>query len=632
VTDVPVPGEPDDRTARIPRLHSDPALPPVPGAPASPGPAPQPPRRRRRAEGDTDPELAARARAAAGLPPVSPAPRREPRAAEHPPTPAGGSTTHATGATADDATTRLAPVGADERAEDSRRADDPDRSVPRRPARSFGRAAGLTVLGAVVPGAGLLAAGWRRTGAVVLALFVLLLGGAAWLATAGQRSAVRAAVSPQVLLGVMIGVGVLALLWIVVVVLGYRLLVPRRLSRVQRAAGGVLVLALVAGVATPAVAAVRLAGAQRDLVDTVFADAESATVQPPADPVNPFGDKERVNVLLLGGDGGVDREGVRTDTVIVASIETATGATTLFSLPRNLEELPFPAGSRLAELFPDGFDAGSEDESLLNAVYRNGPALYPDALGAPSANPGADWLKLGVGAALGLPIDYYVLVNLDGFSQLVDALGGITVNVNYYVPVGGEPTIGTLPDAYIAPGPDQRMDGATALAFARGRFGLTDYQRMDRQRCVLDSIVAAADPVTLLTRYQQLAATTSDIVSTDIPQAVLADFVDLAFLVKDAGIRSVVFDNTVIDSADPDYDAIRALVQQSLAPAAPAPAAGEAPTSSAAPTTAPAPTTAAPSAGAPATTAPVADVADACAYDPVTAQEALDAGQPPTRR
>ncbi len=480
------------------------------------------------------------------------------------------------------------------------------------------------MLGAVVPGTGLLAAGWRRTGIAVLAVFVLLLGGLVWLATAGQRTAVRAAVDPGLLLGVMVGVGVLALLWIAVVVLGYRLLVPRRLPGLQRAAGVLLVVLLAAGVAVPAVAVVRLAGAQRDLVDTVFADGDSATVVAPADPVNPFGDKERVNLLLLGGDGGDGREGVRTDSVIVASIETATGATTLFSLPRNLENLPFPAGTSLAELFPDGFDAGAESESLLNAVYRNGPALYPDALGAPSDNPGADWLKLGVGEALGLPIDYYVLVNLDGFSQLVDALGGITVNVNYYVPVGGEPTIGTLPDSYIAPGPDQEMDGATALAFARGRFGLTDYQRMDRQRCVLDAIVAEADPVTLLTRYQQLAATTTDIVSTDVPQSVLDDFVDLAFLVKDAGIRSVVFDDTVITPAYPDYDQIRALVQQAVGTAAPTTT--SAPSSSAAPPTAAAPTSgAAPAAGA------ADDVADACAYDPVAAQAALDAGEPPTR-
>ncbi len=591
------PGEPFDSTARIPRRELDAGRPPAPGA-----------RRSRRPEGGTDPGLAARARAAAGLPPVPPAPAARPAPATD----------------EDDVETAWVPlVDAPDRPTE----DGPDRSGPsdarrRRPARSFARAAGLTALGAVVPGTGLLAAGRRRAGAAVLAVFVLLLGGLVWLATAGQRTAVRAAVDPGVLLGVMVGVGVLALLWIAVVVWGYRLLVPRRLPRAQRVAGLLLVTVLAAAVAVPAVAAVRLAGAQRTLVDTVFADGDSATVVQPADPVNPFGDQERVNVLLLGGDGGDGRDGVRTDTVIVASIETATGATTLFSLPRNLEDLPFPAGTELAELFPDGFDAGEESESLLNAVYRNGPALYPDALGTPSDNPGADWLKLGVGEALGLPIDYYVLVNLDGFSQLVDALGGITVDVNYYVPVGGEPTIGTLPDAYIAPGPDQEMDGATALAFARGRFGLTDYQRMDRQRCVLDSIIAAADPVTLLTRYQRLAATTTDIVSTDIPQSVLDDFVDLAFLVKDAGIRSVVFDDTVIDPAYADYDQIRLLVQQALGTAAPTSAAP----SSAAPTTSAAPT----SGAAPATGA-VADVADACAYDPVAAQAALDAGEPPTR-
>ena len=288
----------------------------------------------------------------------------------------------------------------------------------------------------------------------------------------------------------------------------------------------------------PAAYAANLALVSRDLIAGVFDDGESATV---VDAPDPFGDKERVNVLLLGGDGGEDRDGVRTDSVIVASIDTDTGETTLFSLPRNLENLPFPEDSPLAEVYPDGFWAGTESESLLNAVYRNGPAEYPDILG-PTDDPGADFLKLGVGEALGLTIDYYVLVNLDGFSQLVDALGGITVNVNYWVPVGGDPGTGALPNDYIEPGPDVEMDGPTALAFARGRFGLTDYDRMARQRCTINAIIEAADPVTLLEQYQEIAETTQDIVSTDIPSRALDDFVDLAFLVKDANVRSVVFD------------------------------------------------------------------------------------------
>jgi LCP family protein required for cell wall assembly len=498
----------------------------------------------------------------------------------------------------------------------------------RRAARTFGSALGWTVVGAVVPGTGFLAAGRRLLGAITLIVFLLLVGGGVWLATGGRRMAVRAAVDTSELLWIVAGIGLVALLWIVVVVAGYRMLLPARAGRGKHVLGALVVLLLVAAIAAPAVLVGRLAATQRDLIAGVFDDnGKSATVDPKA---NPFGSQDRVNVLLLGGDGGAGREGVRTDTVIVASIDTKTGDTTLFSLPRNLENLPFPPDSPLAKAYPKGFTADKEDEGLLNAVYRNGPALHPDILG-PSDNPGADWLKLGVGEATGLKIDYYALVNLDGFSQLVDALGGITVNVNYYVPVGGEPTIGILPDSYIAPGPHQHMDGATALAFTRGRFGLTDYDRMARQRCTIKAIIDAANPVTLLKKYQQLAATTKDIVSTDIPRSVLDDFVDLGFLVKDAKVRSVVFDANLIRPANPDYDRMRQVVKDALATTSKAPSSSSAPSSSAPSSSA----SASPSSGAAAPSAaqdPAADVGDACKYDPKRAQEALAAGQPPTRK
>ena len=495
----------------------------------------------------------------------------------------------------------------------------------RHPARGFGSALALTVLNAVVPGSGFLAAGRRRLGTVTLLVFLLLVGGGVWLATGGRRTVVRTAVDTDLLLWVVGGVIVLALLWAVVVVAGYRMLVPRGTGTGLRVLGGVVVAVLVLAVAAPAVFVTRLAFTQRDLIADVFDDdGQSATVDETADP---FGDQERVNVLLLGGDGGEGREGVRTDTVIVASIDTDTGDTVLFSLPRNLENLPFPPDSPLAEVYPDGFEAGDESESLLNAVYRNGPAEHPDILG-PTDNPGADFLKLGVGEALGLHLDYYVLVNLDGFSRMVDALGGITVNVNYWVPVGGEPSTGALPDDYIAPGPDRHMDGPTALAFARGRFNLTDYDRMARQRCTIDAIIDAADPVTLLEKYQELAATTKDIVDTDIPRSALDDFVDVGFLVKDASVRSVVFDASLIDPAYPDYDQMRAIVQSALAP--PADGAGS---SSAPPSTDPAEPTEPADGAEPTAPAsdPAADVGDACAYDEAQAEEELAAGKPETK-
>jgi LCP family protein required for cell wall assembly len=477
----------------------------------------------------------------------------------------------------------------------------------------------------------------------VLAGFGLIVAAAVWLATSGRRTALSWAVNPQALLLLAFLILVLAAAWVLVVIVGYVSLLPRRVPRRRRMVGAAVVLALCLAGAAPAVAVARMAVQQRDLVTGVFAEGgRSATVVEIEEGEEPFGGKERVNVLLLGGDGGEDRDGVRTDTVIVASIDVATGDTTLISLPRNLQDLPFPPGSPLDQAYPDGFDAGEEAESLLNAVYRNGPEAYPDLIG-PSDDPGADFLKLGVGAALGLTIDYYVLVNLDGFSSLVDALGGITVNVNYYVPIGGEPTTGRLPDAYIAPGPDQRMDGARALDFARGRFGMSDYERMDRQRCVMDAIVDAADPLALATRFGALVGTAQEIVSTDLPQSLLDDTVEVALRVKDAEVRSLVLDNEVIEPAYPDYDEIRVLVQDALAgppPTSASPAASvsaaagpadapadpaQTPSDPAGPSTAPAPEVSA--SGDP---GPVDAVADACAYDPVQAQAALDAGEPPT--
>ena len=512
--------------------------------------------------------------------------------------------------------------------------DDATQSVPvparvlppgrRRAPRGFGSTLGLTALGALVPGTAFLAAGRRRLGALTLVAFLLLVAGGVWLATAGRRSFLRASVDTGWLLWIAGGIALVALLWMVVVVTGYRMLLPPRVSRGKHLLGAAVVGLLILAIGAPAFLVARVAATQRELIAGVFSDdGESATV---VDTPDPFGSKERVNVLLLGGDGGEGREGVRTDTVIVASIDTESGDTTLFSLPRNLENLPFPADSPLAGVYPDGFEAGEESESLLNAVYRNGPEAYPDILG-PTDDPGADFLKLGVGEALGLDIDYYVLVNLDGFSRLVDALGGITVNVNYYVPVGGDPGTGSLPDAYIAPGPDQKMDGATALAFARGRFGLTDYDRMARQRCAINAIIDAADPVTLLGQYQELAATTQDIVSTDIPRSALDDFVDLAFIVQEADVRSVVFDASVIDPAYPDYDQMRQIVQQAITPApASAPPAGD-DGGTADPSE---PATTDPAAPAPAADV-TADVQDACAYDPVQAEAALAQGEPETR-
>ena len=163
--------------------------------------------------------------------------------------------------------------------------------------------------------------------------------------------------------------------------------------------------------------------AQRRLVGNVFTGGGKAETS-----------AGRYNVLLLGGDAGADREGLRPDTMIVASIDADTGRTVLFSLPRNLQWAPFPDSSPLKKLYPNGY--WCKDQScLLNAVYTlamNHKNLYPGV-----KNPGVQATKEVVGNILGLDINYYALVDLKGFQALIDAVGGITLDVARKVPIGG---------------------------------------------------------------------------------------------------------------------------------------------------------------------------------------------------
>lgn len=499
---------------------------------------------------------------------------------------------------------------------------------------TFSLALLLTAVGTLIPGVAFIAAGRRRLGIGLVAGSVLVLAVLVWLATGGQRTALHLAVDPGALLLLGVLLPLVALAWALIVIGGYGVVRPMRTSPLQRGIGAGVVSLLCLAVVLPTVVASRYAFVQRDLISTVFAvQGKSATVPTGVTTTDPWAGQARVNLLLLGGDGGPGREGVRTDTVIVASVDTATGDTALLSLPRNLENLPFPPGP-LRTVYPKGFKApGNEGEQLLNAIYRNVTIDHPDIL-KNTDNLGADVLKLGVGEALGINVDYYMLINLEGFKQLADALGGITVNINDWVPIGGVTDLGIRPDNYLHPGPDQHLNGFQALWFARGRYGSSDYARMDRQRCVINAVIAQANPVTLLSRYQALAATTKDILQTDIPQTLLPAFVDLALRIKDGRTTSVVFDNTVINPAYPDYNLIRATVKQALAPP-PLPPAG--PSTSSAPTS---PSTAPPTTTAPSTTPPPVDsgvppaaqaLASSCAYDPAAAEAALKQGEPPTR-
>jgi len=302
---------------------------------------------------------------------------------------------------------------------------------------------------------------------------------------------------------------------------------------------------------------------------------------------------------------------------MMASIDTHTGVTTLFSLPRQTARIPFPKDSPLSQYYPNGFSDGvngGNPEYFLNAMYNNVPKRIPrDLLGPKVKNVGAEVMKIGVGEALGVgKADYYVIVNMDGFKEFINALDGITLNVNYRIPIGGKTTEGVPPTGWIEPGRDKHLNGRLALWYARGRYQVkgADYSRMERQRCVINAVVQQAKPEVVLRNFEKIAAAGSKTIQTDIPRSKLPALVDLALKVRETNLHSVVFQPGIAGwvSADPPWPKVQRRVQQALKEAAKA---EEGRTSSASPSA-----TAKPTKSTKANPGKSEDLSDSCAYNP----------------
>lgn len=453
----------------------------------------------------------------------------------------------------------------------------------------------VVVMSAVLPGSGHLVTGHRRAGRWIMGIFFLLVA----LAAAGG---VLAYVSPETVASFAVRTGWLAVLkWGVVAlgvawasVIGSAALCakPGSVGRGGRLVAFALTAALCVGIAIPVLRISQYADTTATVIDEVFTGDEPG---PAADQglseEDPFFDG-RVNILLVGADSDRRddlRTGLRTDTVIVASIDAESGRTLLFTLPRNMQQMPFPEGSAMDEEYPEGFGRCG-GECMLNAIHahateldRLDPTAFPG-----DTHPGMTALQGAVGEALGLEIDYYTLVNLEGFERIVDALGGVTINVDERLPIGGLDADGNevKPSGYIEPGL-QTLDGFDALWYARSRSGGgDDYTRSARQRCLLGAVLRGAEPRNLLLSYQQVVRSAPDAVETDIPREVLPELVQVGFRVREQPVESLAFVPPLVpDTADPDYELIRTLVEEAIdrseagaeAPveAAPTPGAGE---------------------------------------------------------
>jgi LCP family protein required for cell wall assembly len=249
--------------------------------------------------------------------------------------------------------------------------------------------------------------------------------------------------------------------------------------------------------------------------------------------IPPWDGKERLNILLIGSDQRPGDASYNTDTLIVVSIDPTTKQVAMFSLPRDTVDVPTPPG-------PARRAFGSVYTRKINAWFtsvRGRSDLFPGT----KTTRGYNGLKAIMGNLYGLDIKYFVEVNFDGFKNVVDAMGGVTIDVQ--VPVSDDrfPSVdGSLRRVYIPSG-IQHMNGVEALRYARSRHGSNDFDRGTRQQRVLLSLREQADPQALIPRLPSLVTALKRTVKTDIPVGQLAPLLGLASEVDTKNIISYVF-------------------------------------------------------------------------------------------
>ncbi len=419
----------------------------------------------------------------------------------------------------------------------SRNLDDRARRV------RFRRAMSLMLMTLFAPGSAQLLAGNRQVGRIALRVWVGLwvVGIGTLLTTLVWHGAGFYLVSNTVVLAILrVALMLAAVAWVALFTDAWRLGQPLSLQQSHRLAvvgvNGFLSL----GMAGVLLFSAHLVGVQREFIVTMFGGHDVVGAH-----------DGRFNVLLVGGDSGAGRWGLRPDSMTVASIDAETGRTVLISLPRNLQNFGFRKGSVMHKQFPQGFDC--ED------CYLNGASTWAQdntELFGKSETPGMDATIMAVEGITDLKINYWSMVNLQGFRDLVDAVGGVKLNVRSRIPVGG---LGSDVTGYIEPGV-RVLDGHDTLWFARAREGSDDYSRMARQKCVMSAMLKQVSPQSAMKNFEGIAAASSEMISTNLPARELDTFMELALKARNQKISTLSLVPPLINTADPDI----ALIQKSV--------------------------------------------------------------------
>ena len=373
----------------------------------------------------------------------------------------------------------------------------------------------------------------------------------------------NALLSNSFLLGVL-GLNVLVFVWRVIAISDAGLSRPDRiLRRERRVAISAVAALLLATLAMHGWVAVVVAHLD-DTLGQVFAAEEprqgggegalpgddGGGTDPEAPPVYRWDGEERVNVLLVGTDAAPGRDEILTDVMLVVSIDPVARTAAMISIPRDTGYLPLPTDS----IFDGGTFPGKANE--LASVAAADPDLWCPGLEMSRRQCGIQTLQKAVGLYVGLDLQHYAAVDMAGFAELIDALGGVRLCLpgELVDPLFGDQLRPGEPSGplVLAAG-CHRYDGLDALAYARSRQGYiemsdgrqipqTDFDRNERQQRLLLALrdeLADADLIFELPAVLQAVARTVD---TDFPRDQAGDLASLLPLITGPDIERVVLD------------------------------------------------------------------------------------------
>jgi LCP family protein required for cell wall assembly len=251
--------------------------------------------------------------------------------------------------------------------------------------------------------------------------------------------------------------------------------------------------------------------------------APGETPGPGSTPLPPLpGSNDRVTILLVGMDNTHGDLLALTDTLIVASFDPQQGSLAMISLPRDTAHLPYYRGGTFLPRI----------NSLRQQAVRS-PAEFPDGPMGTLVNE--------MSYIVGIPIDYYALIGIAGFSQLIDAVGGVDIDVPRTVDDPGYGFSPTEVGFHVDPG-WHHFDGKYGTAYARSRHGSSDYARAARQQQLLLALRSKLSDPFVLTNLPQILDAVSQIVRTDAPLDRLPDIISIVERSTFADTRNIVLD------------------------------------------------------------------------------------------